>query len=193
MPPNRPFRKPRQHLPRLPQSDSLSWHLCRSLQQSTKHERCSDVDQEAELFVSAVVLNELPYSPWPSLDRLCSSLLRCSCLCSPTLGRKPFGGGRNYRSWGHQSPSVAEVKDKQQRSLMHMQNLLVFLWQLHDSQCNYASGWGVGERLKKGRMSKEGKKEKENTEQINYWPQTYHNFREATEDLKLNFYKNIFF
>lgn len=66
---------------------------CRSSQPSTKHEWCSDADQEEELFLSAVILNELPYSPWPSSDRLCSSSLRCSCLCSLTLGlKKAFWG-----------------------------------------------------------------------------------------------------
>lgn len=141
--------------------------LCHSLQPSTKHERCSDVDQEEELFLSAVVLNELPYPPWPSSDRLCSSSLRCSCLCGLTLGFKEsilgLCPGKNYKNWGRWGPSVAEVRDKQERSLLHVQNVSFFLWQLHNSQCNYAAGWGVRERLKKGntmecRRGKEGEK-----------------------------------
>lgn len=112
---------------------------------------------------SAMGFHELPHS---QSDRLCPPWLRCSCLCTLTLGlKKACGGsvpGRTTKAGGHWGPAAVEVRDNQDRSLLHVQNVLFFLWQPHNSQCNYPSGWGAREILKKSKLmecrrSKEGK------------------------------------
>lgn len=159
--PNRPFRRTCQGFLRLLQSKSLLCHL--SWQPSTEQGRCPDVDEEED---EEELSNGLPWAPQSLSHRLCPPWLRCSCLCTLTLGlKKAFGGsvpGRTTKAGGHQGPAVVEMRDNQDRSLLHVQNILFFLWQPHNSQCNYPSGWGAREVLKKSNLmeckrKKEGK------------------------------------
>lgn len=137
--PNRPFKRKRQSFlrvfffPRVNPCCAIS----PDRQAQSRREQCPDVDEEEELS------NGLPWAP--TLHQACSPLL-CSCLCTLTLGLKLFGGsvpGRTTKTGGYWGPAVVEVRDNQDRSLLHVQNILFFLWQPHNSQCNYPSGRGA--------------------------------------------------
>lgn len=157
--------------------------LCHSLRPSTNYGWCSDADQEEKLFLSAVVLNELPYSPQP-LDRLCSSSLRCSCLSILTLGlKKAFWGsvlGRTTKAEDTHALLLLkwETSRKDHSCMCKMYrfscgnyttpNAIIHRAKESEKDSKRATWWSAGE------ARKEKSKEKENTEHKNYWPQTYH-------------------
>lgn len=78
--------------------------------------------------------------------------------------KKASGGpvpGRTTKTGGHWGPAVVKWEIIR-TDLLHVQNILFFLWQAHNSQCNYPSGWGAREKTQKGQhdgvQEKQGRK-----------------------------------